>query len=68
MESVLLANRANLAIQLWQMNSEKNASEVQELLCLALADAQRLQIPEAEKIEDILKQYGLSSPENTAKD
>ena len=56
----LLVGRAKLAILLWQMDAAVNAARVQELLCLALTDARRLQIPEAGQIEGILTQMGLS--------
>ncbi len=36
------------------------ASEVNQLLCVALEDARRLQIPEAEMIDGILQQLGMS--------
>jgi hypothetical protein len=45
---------------LWQMDAAANATRVQELLCLALTAARRLQIPEAGQIEGILAQMGLS--------
>ncbi|SEH07604.1 tetratricopeptide repeat protein [Candidatus Venteria ishoeyi] len=56
----LLITRAQLAMLLWQMDARKNSQRVQELLCLALTDAQRLQIPEAEQIKTVLAQMGLS--------
>ena len=56
----LLVGRTNLALLLWQMDAAANAARVQELLCLALTDARRLQIPEARIIENILSQRGLS--------
>ena len=56
----LLVGRTNLAILLWQMDAAANAARVQELLCLALTDARRLQIPEAGTIENILSNRGLS--------
>ncbi|MGB5597549.1 MAG: tetratricopeptide repeat protein [Thiothrix litoralis] len=56
----LLVGRAKLAMLLWQMDAAVNAARVQELLCLALTDARRLQIPEAGTIENILSQRGLS--------
>ena len=59
----LLVARTNLAILLWQMNATENAARVRELLCLALADARRLRIPEAGQIEDILAGFGLSCEE-----
>lgn len=57
---LLLVGRTNLAMLLWQMDAAANAARVQELLCLALTDARRLQIPEAGIIENILSQMGLS--------
>lgn len=56
----LLVGRTNLAILLWQMDAEQNRGQVQELLCLAWQDAQRLQIPEAGQIKGVLQQMGLS--------
>jgi predicted negative regulator of RcsB-dependent stress response len=56
----LLVGRTNLAILLWQMDAAANATRVQELLCLALTAARRLQIPEAGIIENILSNRGLS--------
>jgi tetratricopeptide (TPR) repeat protein len=56
----LLIGRAKLAMLLWRMDAAANAARVQELLCLALTDARRLQIPEAGIIENILSQMGLS--------
>jgi hypothetical protein len=34
--------------------------QVNELLCLALADAKRLRLPEAQQIETILQRIGMS--------
>ncbi len=56
----LLVGRTNLALSLWQMDSEKNREQVQELLCMALGEAGRLQLPEAEQIAGTLMQMGLS--------
>ena len=56
----LLVGRAKLAMLLWKMDAAANAARVQELLCLALTDARRLQIPEAGIIENILSRRGLS--------
>ena len=56
----LLVGRAELAMLLWKMDAAANAARVQALLCLALADARRLKIPEAGIIENILSQMGLS--------
>lgn len=55
----LLAGRTNLAILLWKMDSKQNIQQIQELLNLALADAQRLQIPETAKIEELMQQMGI---------
>jgi hypothetical protein len=41
------------------MDTKNNATEVQELLQLALTDARRLQLPEAGQIEGIMEQIGL---------
>lgn len=35
-------------------------AEARRLLCSALAEAQRLKVPEAQQIEAILESYGLS--------
>jgi len=56
----LLVGRTNLALLLWQMDSVKNRDQVQELLCLALGEAGRLQLPEAEQIAGFLMQMGLT--------
>ena len=59
----LLVTRANLAIGLWQQDAQINQAEIQRLLCLALHDARRMQIVEAQQIEQILVKMGLSCEE-----
>ena len=56
----LLVGRANLALSLLGRNSDSDRAEAGGLLCLALADARRMQLPEAEQIEQILGAHGLS--------
>jgi tetratricopeptide (TPR) repeat protein len=56
----LLVGRANLAIMLLSRNKNGDRTEARRLLCLALADARRLRIPEAATIEQWLQHYGLS--------
>lgn len=56
----LLVVRTKFAILLWQRDGADAANEVNQLLCVALEDAHRLQIPEAGVIDDILKQLEMS--------
>ena len=59
----LLVGRAKVAMLLWQIDAQNNVAKVQELLCLALKDARRLQIPEASQIEELLQQMNLTCAE-----
>ena len=56
--SALIA-RANLALNLLQRAAPGDRDKARSLLCLALADARRLRIPEAGQIEDIIQQHNL---------
>ena len=49
-----------LALTLLTRNNAGDREEARRLLCLALADARRMKLPEAEQIEAILEQTGLS--------
>jgi 3',5'-cyclic AMP phosphodiesterase CpdA len=55
----LLVGRANLAIAYLQRGQRDDRRHANKLLCLALNDARRLRIPEAQVIEGILSQAGL---------
>ena len=56
----LLVGRANLALLLLTRSQPGDRDEAQHLLCFALAEARRMQLPEAQQIEAILQQFGLS--------
>ena len=56
----LLIDRTNLAIALWRKDQHKFRNEVQNLLCLALDDARRLQIPAVRHIEKLLTHMNLT--------
>jgi tetratricopeptide (TPR) repeat protein len=56
----LLVGRANLAQLLLTRNNDGDRDEAGTLLCLALAEARRLRIPEAGRIEEFLTRNGLS--------
>jgi hypothetical protein len=56
----LLIGRANLAMLLWQRDGTDAAGKVRQLLCLALEDARRLRIPEAEVIEGFLQRLEMN--------
>lgn len=56
----LVIGRANLAQTLLIRNNHGDRPEARRLLCLALADARRLRLPEAQQIEEILAHFGLS--------
>jgi hypothetical protein len=58
----LLIGRANLAIGLLQRGADGDRDEADRLLGLALADAQRLRLPEAQQIEQIMRQAGIEIP------
>ena len=51
--------RANLALNLLDRAAPGDRDKARGLLCLALADARRLRIPEAGQIEAILQRHGL---------
>ncbi|HEY1301087.1 MAG TPA: hypothetical protein VGF07_11365, partial [Stellaceae bacterium] len=57
----LLVGRANLAINLLLRGQEHDRDEALGLLDLALADARRLQLPEAGQIEQFIEQSGLAA-------
>jgi hypothetical protein len=52
----LLVGRANLAMSLYQQGRAEDRAEIDRLLALALAEADRLRIPEADQIRDIQRQ------------
>jgi tetratricopeptide (TPR) repeat protein len=56
----LLIGRANLAITLLQREKDGDRDEARRLLNLALDDARRLTLPEAQKIEQLMEQVGLA--------
>ena len=56
----LIIGRGKLAITLLIRNNTADREEARGLLCLALADARRMRLPEAAQIEDILRETGLS--------
>jgi hypothetical protein len=63
----LLVGRANLALLLTR-DQPSDRDEAQRMLCLALADARRMQLPETQRIEAILQGHRLScsdAPERT---
>lgn len=55
----LLMGRWWLASHLLRRRSPGDDREAEQLLCLALADAQRMRLPEATQIEAFLQEYGL---------
>ena len=55
----LLVGRANLAITLLQRGNDGDRDEARRLLGLALAGARRLNLPEAQQIEEIMGQTGI---------
>ena len=56
----LLVGRANLAIALLSRGAEGDQEEARRLLHLALDEARRLQLPEAQRIDQIIEQAGLA--------
>jgi hypothetical protein len=56
----LLIVRAKVAMALLQRGPEVNRDEAGRLLRLALDEARRLKLPEAQQIEQIMVQAGLS--------
>jgi tetratricopeptide (TPR) repeat protein len=61
----LLVTRANLAIGLMQLDPPRR-EEAEKLLCLALADAERMGIPEAAQIREILAGFGWDTSKNNS--
>ena len=59
----LLVGRANLAITLLTRGRAEDRDEARRLLHLALAEARRLKLPEAQQIQDFLEQQGLGEDE-----
>ena len=57
----LLVGRANLTITLLQRANDGDRDEAARLLQLALDDAQRLRLPEAQQIEQLIEQTGVGS-------
>ena len=57
-KKMLLISQANLAIMYKEINGD--TAKITGLLCSALQAANEMQIPEAEQIEGILEQLGLS--------
>ena len=57
---MLLVGRANLAMTLLQRDADGNREEAGRLLSLALAEARRLGLPEAERIETIMESRGMA--------
>ncbi|MGE0259802.1 MAG: hypothetical protein AB7T18_13720, partial [Alphaproteobacteria bacterium] len=55
----LLVGRANLAIALLQRTHDADRAEARDLLLLALAEARRMQLPEAGQIRAIIARAGL---------
>ncbi|MCP4699172.1 MAG: aldehyde dehydrogenase [Gammaproteobacteria bacterium] len=55
----LLIGRTNLALLLRQYQGAAAAEEVRDLLCLALRDARKLEIPEARTIAEFLEEFGM---------
>ncbi len=56
----LVIGRGNLAMTLLIRNTPGDREKAQQLLCSALADARRMQLPEAAQIEAIVKSQDLS--------
>jgi tetratricopeptide (TPR) repeat protein len=59
----LLVGRANLAITLLTRGGEGDRDEARRLLRLVVNEAQRLKLPEAQQIEQMLAQEGLGGDE-----
>jgi hypothetical protein len=55
----LLVGRANLAMTLLSRGREDDRNEADRLLRLALDEARKLKLPEAQQIEQIIAQAGL---------
>ena len=58
----LLVARTKLALLLLQKENKKDRIKIQQLLCLALEDARRLNIPEQNIIADIMKRENIRCP------
>jgi len=58
----ILVCRTNIALTLLERGRAEERAQANELLCLALTDAERLRIPEARQIEAILQQFGMTCP------
>lgn len=56
----VLVCRAKIAITLLTRKRADERAQANELLCLALADAKRLRLAEAQQITDILQRMGMS--------
>lgn len=56
----MLVGRTKLAMLLWRIDSVEYLEKIESLLNVSLADARRLQIPEAGQIESIMQQIGLT--------
>ena len=63
---MLVIERGWLAKHLLCRNRDSDRQEAHRLLCLALADARRMRIPEAQRIEAILAEHGLACDEPPA--
>ena len=59
----LLIGRTNLAVTLLQKDATANGAEIRALLCTALTDAKRLELPEAQSIADIIEENGIDCSE-----
>ncbi len=55
----ILVCRAKTALGLLARGRAEERAQANELLCLALTDARRLRIPEAQQIEEILRLVGM---------
>jgi len=57
-----LVCRAKIALNLLIRGRAEERAQANELLCLALTDAERLRIPEARQIEVFLQRFGMTCP------
>ncbi|WP_295878486.1 lipopolysaccharide assembly protein LapB [uncultured Thiohalocapsa sp.] len=55
----LLVCRAKIALALLRRNAADDRTQAKHLLCQALADARRLRVPEAGRIEELLAEHGM---------
>jgi hypothetical protein len=53
-----LIGRTKLAITLAERGHAEDVPEINQLLALALPEARRLRIPEAQEIENLIRQLG----------